>query len=66
MADKPAFHAYSVRKYKKSDGTEDAFWNKIGAVFAHKDSKGFDVVLDCLPIDGRVTIREPREPTEKS
>ena len=62
MADKPLYHAFNVRKYKKDDGTEDfAFWTKIGAVFAHKDGKGYDVVLDCLPLDGRISIREPKE-----
>jgi len=46
---------------EEKDGTEDAFWTKIGAVFAHKDGKGYDVVLDCLPLDGRISIREPKE-----
>ena len=31
------------------------------AVFAHKDGKGYDMVLDCLPLDGRISIREPKE-----
>jgi hypothetical protein len=61
MTDRPMFHAYTVRKYKKLDGAEDAFWTKIGAVFAHRDGKGYDVVLDCLPVDGRISIREPRD-----
>jgi hypothetical protein len=61
MADKPIYHAFSVRKYKKEDGSDDAYWTKIGVVFAHKDGKGYDVVLDCLPVDGRISIREPRE-----
>jgi len=61
MADKPKFHAYNVRNYKKPDGAEDAFWTKIGVVFEHKDGKGYDVVLECFPIDGRITIREPKE-----
>ena len=61
MSDKPIFHAFSVRNYKKADGADDAFWTKIGAVFAHKDGKGYDVALDCLPLDGRISIREPKE-----
>jgi hypothetical protein len=61
MADKPIYHAFSVRKYKKEDGSDDAFWTKIGVVFAHKDGKGYDVVLDCFPLDGRISIREPKE-----
>jgi hypothetical protein len=57
---KPKFHAYSVREYEK-DGKKDSFWTKIGVVFEHKDGKGFDVVLEALPVNGRVTIREPKE-----
>ena len=60
-SDKPTFQAYSVRKYKKPDGAEDAFWTKIGAVFTHRDGKGYDIVLDCLPLDGRISIREPKD-----
>ena len=32
MADKPRYHAFTVRNYKKADGLDDAFWTKIGAV----------------------------------
>jgi hypothetical protein len=56
---KPAFNAYSVREYEK-DGKKESFWTKIGVVFAHKDGKGFDVVLEALPVNGRVSIREPK------
>ena len=61
MTDKPTFHAFSVRRYKKPNGNEDSFWTKIGAVFAHKDGKGYDIVLECLPLDGRISIREPKD-----
>jgi hypothetical protein len=67
MADKKPTHlAYAVRNYEKTKDAgviEDASqWNKIGAVFAHQDGKGFDVVLDALPVDGRVVLRlnEPK------
>jgi hypothetical protein len=51
--------AYTVRDYEK-DGKKDAFWSRIGTVFEHKDGKGYDVLLDALPVNGRVIIREPR------
>ena len=57
---KPVYHAYSVREYEK-DGKKDSFWTKLGVVWAHRDGKGFDVVLEALPINGRITIREPKE-----
>jgi hypothetical protein len=56
---KPVFHAYSVREYEK-DGKKDSFWTKIGVVFPHKDGKGFDVVLEAFPVNGRIALREPK------
>jgi len=50
----PAFHAFTVRKVK--DGKK-AQWVEIGAAWLHKDAKGFDIVLDALPCDGRVVLR---------
>ncbi len=34
--------------------------------FAHKNGGGFDIVLEALPINGRITLREPKagEPTD--
>jgi hypothetical protein len=29
-----------------------------------KDGKGFDVVLEALPVNGRVSIRAPKEKDE--
>jgi hypothetical protein len=57
---KPKFNAYSVREYEK-DGKKESFWAKIGVAFEHKDGKGFDVVLEALPVNSRVSIREPKE-----
>ena len=54
--------AYSVR-----DGNEDkSHWTRVGAVFAHKDGAGFDVVLDAFPVNGRVVLREPKETLDNS
>ena len=40
----------------------EPFWLKIGAAFEHKDSKGFNLELQALPIDGRIVLREWKEP----
>ena len=47
----PAYHIYTVKDGKK----EQSYWTKVGAAFPHKDGKGFDIVLDALPVDGRLT-----------
>jgi len=62
---KPKFHAFSVREYEK-DGKKDSFWTKIGVAFEHKNGGGFDIVLEAFPVNGRITLREPKadEPAE--
>lgn len=51
---KPSHNVYTVRA-----GSENGsdYWTKVGVAFAHNDKKGFSVVLDSLPIDGKLTIR---------
>jgi integrase/recombinase XerD len=41
---------------------EDAFWNRIGAAWANKDGKGFNIHLDAYPITGHTVMRENKEP----
>jgi hypothetical protein len=39
---------------------DNAFWTKIGAAWLHQDGKGFNVSWSCLPLNGRLVIREPK------
>ena len=54
---KPDQIAYAVRNMP--DGKE--YWNRVGALWRHKDGRGAELVLDSVPIDGRITLREQRE-----
>ena len=58
MADKqptaPTHRAYSVIR---RDGQDD-YWLNIGLVFPHKDGNGFNIVLQALPLDGKIVCRE--------
>lgn len=54
---RPDMIAYSVRD--TSEGK--SYWNRVGVSFEHRDGKGSDVVLDSVPINGRITLREYRE-----
>jgi hypothetical protein len=56
----PAYRAYTV---VKREGQDD-FWLAIGAAFMHQDGDGYNIVLQALPIDGKVVLRLPKE--EKS
>jgi hypothetical protein len=50
---RPTHVAYSVRE-RESKKSE---WRPIGVAFAHADGKGFNVLLDLMPLDGRITLR---------
>ena len=58
---KPTHIAYTVREYEV-EGKKKGDWLQVGVAFAHKDSKGFDLRLEAMPINGRVTLRvnEPK------
>ncbi len=49
----PSHLVYHVRDRNGQKG----FWTRIGAAWAHADGQGFNVQIDCVPLDGRITIR---------
>ena len=59
-AQQPAYQAYTV---VKREGQDD-FWLNIGAAFMHQDGDGFNVVLQALPINGKIVLRPPRSQDE--
>ena len=69
MSDQKVHRVYSViDKGKDANGKErDPFWHNVGTAFPHKDGKGFNLLLEVLPIavDGvaKLVIREV-EPKE--
>ena len=61
MADKqpiaPTHRVYTV--IKRED--QDDYWLNIGLAFPHKDGNGFNIVLQALPLDGKIVCREITE-----
>lgn len=55
----PTYHAYAVSE--AAEGKKSR-WTRLGAVFAHGDGQGFNLILDVLPIhfDGRLVLRAPK------
>ena len=54
----PTHIAWHVRN-SGPDGK--AYWNRLGVAWAHADGEGFNVELNSLPLDGKVTVRRRRE-----
>ena len=50
----PTHRAYSVIR---REGQDD-FWLNVGLVFAHKDGKGLNIMLQAFPLDGKIVCRE--------
>jgi hypothetical protein len=68
MSDK-VFRVYSViDKGNDKDGNpRKDFWHNLGTAFPHKDGKGFQIILEALPLDGKLVIREvePKDAEEE-
>jgi hypothetical protein len=64
---KPTHTAYVV-KDSKEGSDKPAQWREVGAVWQHKNGKGFDVVLfEQLSISGRIVCTERKEkPAEEA
>jgi hypothetical protein len=45
-------------------GDDKARWTRIGAGWLNKDGKGINVVLDAVPLSGRIVLREVGEQDE--
>ncbi len=51
------FDAFTVREYEASNGESRREWTRIGVAFPHKDGKGYSLLLQALPVDGKVELR---------
>lgn len=62
MAEQPLFRAYTVIEREN----QAPFWLTIGVAFLHKDDKGLNVILQALPLDGKLVLRAYEEQSEES
>ena len=53
----PSHIAYHVRDREGHKG----FWTRIGSAWAHADQNGYNVQLEMVPLDGRITLRVASE-----
>jgi hypothetical protein len=49
----PSHIVYQVRDREG----KKAFWTRIGSAWQHADGKGFNVQVEVVPLDGRITLR---------
>lgn len=41
-----------------------SFWNRVGAAWRHGDGNGFSLILEQIPVDGRIVLRPPMADTK--
>lgn len=56
----PSHIVYQVRDREGGKG----FWTRIGVAWPHADGKGFNIQLEVVPLDGRITMRIATEKKE--
>ena len=54
------YPSHIVHHVRDREGGEPV-WTRIGAAWPHKDGKGFNVQIEFVPLDGRITLRVPSE-----
>jgi hypothetical protein len=61
MTNKPTHNAYVVPNPKEGSDKK-AVWHQVGAVWPHKNGKGFDVVItEGISVTGRIVCTERKE-----
>jgi hypothetical protein len=56
----PTHIAYHVRNREGGEG----IWTRIGSAWAHKDGNGFNIQIETVPLDGRITLRVASDKTK--
>lgn len=60
LSKSPTHIAYKVRDTKGGK----SFWTRIGSAWGHSDDRGFNIQIECVPLDGRITLRVATEKKE--
>jgi hypothetical protein len=53
----PSHIAYHVKDRNGGKG----IWMRIGSAWQHADSSGFNIQIESIPLDGRITLRTRTE-----
>ena len=56
----PSHVAYHVRNREGGEG----FWTRIGSAWPHADGNGFNIQIETVPLDGRITLRVATDKTK--
>ncbi len=57
----PYFNVFTVREFEAANGQKAKSWTKVGVAFPHRESPGFSLELNALPLDGHLVALAPSE-----
>ena len=59
MSNVPTHIVYHVKDIGAAGETDAsrAIWTRVGAAWQHTDTKGFSIVLEAIPLTGRLVVR---------
>jgi len=60
MTNTPTHIVYHVRDIGTPPGETEApraVWTKVGVAWQHNDTKGLNIVLEAVPLNGRLVVR---------
>ena len=61
----PTHSVFLIKDLSNEGEEKKGFWIKIGAAWEHKDGNGLNIVLDAMPVDGRLVLRKREEEETK-
>jgi hypothetical protein len=65
MSNRPTHTAYVVSDPKEGSDRKP-IWHEVGAIWPHKNGKGFDLVIPAgISVGGRIVCTERKEPQEQ-
>lgn len=50
---------FDILTGRDDEKTGKTYWTKIGAAFPAKGGDGFSIILDALPLSGKMIARKP-------
>lgn len=57
QSEAPASKLPSHIAYQVKDRGDKSYWTRIGSAWQHGDGNGFNIQIETVPLDGRITLR---------
>ena len=60
------FNVFTVKEFETKDGEKARKWTQVGVAFPHAEGAGFNLELQCVPLDGKLVALPPSAHTHES